>query len=88
LPYAYYGYQYDLIRTSASIRTKATYAARTYPRLVETDFEVRERGDTWSESFTLVLGLDGDLAEVPVFVSYQPKWWLKADMVLDDREQF
>lgn len=86
--YAYYGYQYDLTRTSSAIRMKATYGARTYPRLVQADFEVRERGDSWSESFSLVLGIDGDMAEVPVFVSYQPKWWLKADMVLDDREQF
>ncbi len=88
MPYAYYGYQYDLTRTGAAMRTKQTYGGRVYPKLVETDFEVRERGDTWVESFTLVLGLDGPLTEVPVFVSYQPKWWFKADMVLDDRETF
>lgn len=88
IPYAYYGYQYDLTRTSATVRSKATYGGKTYTRLVDTDFEVRERGDSWSESFTLVLGLEGDLAEIPVFVSYQPKWWFKADMVLDDRERF
>jgi hypothetical protein len=88
LPYAYYGYQYDLTRTESSIRTNQAYGGQTYPRLVQANFEVRERGDTWVESFRLVLGLEGPLAEVPVFVSYQPKWWLKADMVLDERETF
>lgn len=88
LPYAYYGYQYDVIRTGSAIQTNATYGGKTYPRLVKASFEVRERGDSWSEPFSLVCGLDGELAEVPVFVSYQPKWWFKADMVLDEREKF
>jgi hypothetical protein len=88
MPYAYYGYQYDLTRTSASLKTQQAYGGRVYPRLVQASFEVRERGDSWVESFTLALGLDGPLAEIPVFVSYQPKWWFKADMVLDERETF
>jgi hypothetical protein len=88
MPYAYYGYQYDLTRTLTVVRRGQTYGGRVYAKVADTDFEVRERGDTWVESFTLVVGLDGDLAEVPVFVSYQPKWWFKADMVLDDRESF
>jgi hypothetical protein len=88
IPYAYYGYQYDLIRTRSAIRANQKYGAVLYPKLVEAGFEVRVRGDDWSEAFTLALGLDGALAEVPVFASYQPKWWFKADMVLDDRETF
>lgn len=88
LSYAYYGRQYDLARTGADIRTNVTYGGKTYARLVEARFELRGRGQSWVESFTLVLGLEGPLAEVPVFVSYQPKWWFKADMVLDERETF
>jgi hypothetical protein len=87
--YAYYGSQYDLTRTDATIKTNQTYSGRTYAKLVDTDFELRPRaGTSWAESFTLVLGVEGDLAEVPVFVSYQPKWWFRADMVLDERERF
>jgi hypothetical protein len=87
--YAYYGLQYDVTRTEAGIKNNQAYGGRTYARLVEADFEVRPRsGPSWAESFTLVLGMDGDLAEVPVFVSYQPKWWFRADMVLDEREIF
>jgi len=88
LPYAWYGRHYDLRRVGSRLVENATYGETTYPRLVRTDFEVRARGQSWVESFTLVLALDGPLAEVPVFVSYQPKWWFKADMVLDDRERF
>ena len=31
-------------------------------------------------------GTEGDLAEVPVFVRYQPKWWFKVEGVLDEDE--
>jgi hypothetical protein len=87
--YAYFGSQYDVVRTDAAIKVNQVYGGRSYPKLVDTDFEVRPRaGARWVESFTLVLGVDGDLAEVPVFVSYQPKWWFRADMVLDERETF
>jgi hypothetical protein len=87
--YAYFGLQYDVIRRDAGIKNNQAYGGRTYGRLLEADFEVRPRtGPSWAESFTLVLGMDGELAEVPVFVSYQPKWWFRADMVLDDREVF
>lgn len=88
LPYAYFGKHYDLTRTGASIKSGAQYGGTTYPRLVEASFQLRARGADWTESFTLALGLEGPLAEVPVFASYQPKWWFKADMVLDDRETF
>jgi hypothetical protein len=81
--------QYDVTRTEAAIKNNQTYGGRTYRRVVEADFQVRPRGGpSWTESFTLVLGMDGDLDEVPVFVSYQPKWWFRADMVLDEREIF
>jgi hypothetical protein len=35
-----------------------------------------------------VCGLDGAFTEVPVFISYQPKWWFKAELVLDDGGAF
>ncbi len=88
VPYAYYGKQYHLTRTSAELLTNATYEGVTYPRLVQTQFALRARGGSSTESFTVVCGLEGALAEVPVFASYQPKWWFRADIVLDPRERF
>jgi hypothetical protein len=86
--YAYFGKQYDLSRTSAGILTNVTLEGVTYARLVQSEFEVRARGDPSKETFTITCGVDGPLAEIPVFVSYQPKWWFRADMVLDEREVF
>jgi hypothetical protein len=88
LRYVYYAKQYDVARTSASVETHATYGGIDYPRLLRASFEVRARGESWTEKFTIVCGIDGQGADVPVFVTYQPRWWLAVEMVRDDREKF
>jgi hypothetical protein len=88
LAYVYYAKQYDLARTSSHVERNATYGGVTYPKLLNADFEVTARGESWTERFTLVCGIDGTLAEVPVFMTYQPRWWFKVELVLDEREAF
>jgi hypothetical protein len=88
LPYAYYRKQYDLTRVSSGVERRETYGGVTYPRLLKSEFEIRGRGETWVESFTVVCGVDGPLAEIPVFITYQPRWWFKLELVLDERQAF
>ena len=88
LPYAYYAKQYDLTRVSSEVETKATYGGVGYPRLLTSSFEIRARGETWVERFAVTCGIDGPMAEVPVFMTYQPRWWLKLEMLLDERQTF
>ena len=35
------------------------------------------------ERFTLAVGTEGEWKGVPVYVKYQPKWWFKAEGVID-----
>jgi hypothetical protein len=88
LGYVYYAKQYDLTRVSSSVERNATYGGVAYPALLKSEFEVRARTESWTEGFTIVCGLDGSLAEIPVFMTYQPRWWFKVDMVLDERQVF
>jgi len=88
LGYVYYAKQYGLTRVSSSIERNVTYGGVVYPRLLKSEFEVRARTESWTESFTIVCGLDGSLAEIPVFLTYQPRWWFKVEMVLDERQVF
>jgi hypothetical protein len=46
------------------------------------------RGESWDEQFTIVCGVDDPLAEIPVFISYQPRWWFKVELVLDEHQVF
>jgi hypothetical protein len=79
---------YSLAITRSDFIGRAEFGGRYYDRLVQSDFEVTLRGQTWKEQFTVAYSLDGPMAELPVFVSYQPRWWFKAELVLDDREVF
>ena len=86
--YAYNARTYTLTLASSQFIGSQQYGGRTYTRLVRNDFEVTRAGFTWKEKFTLVYSLDGPDAELPVFVSYQPRWWFKAELFLDESQQF
>ena len=77
---------YDLTVSSWERVERAVYGTRTYEKLVRLEFESRNREKGTTERFVLVCGTGGDLAGVPVFVRYQPKWWFKVEGVLDEHE--
>jgi hypothetical protein len=88
LPYVFYKKQYDLTRVSSEILKQESIGGVTHARLLKSAFEIRARGESWTESFSIVCGIDGPLAEVPVFMTYQPRWWLKLELLLDERQAF
>lgn len=55
---------------------------RTFERVIRSRFDTREAGARAGTKFEIVYGSDGELAGVPILVSYQPKWWLQVDLVL------
>jgi hypothetical protein len=77
---------YDLVITSWERVERASYGNHTYQKLVRLEFESRNLEKGTSERFAFACGTEGDLAEVPVFVRYQPKWWFKVEGVLDEDE--
>jgi hypothetical protein len=78
---------YDLAISSWQRVDQASYGGRGYRRLVRLEFESRNREKGTTEHFVLVCGTEADLAGVPVFVRYQPKWWFKVEGVLDENER-
>jgi hypothetical protein len=79
---------YDLRLRSTDWLAAATYGGRRYERLVRLNLEHFNREKKTRERFLLVCATDGPLARVPVFIEYQPKWWFRAQGVLDDSEVF
>jgi hypothetical protein len=79
---------YDLRLREARWEKPGTYAGRFVPRLVRLEFESYNRKLQTTERFTLVCGADGPWKGVPVYVKYQPKWWFKAEGVLDETQTF
>jgi hypothetical protein len=77
---------YDLAITSWERVERARYGTRAFEKLVRLEFESRNREKGTTERFAFACGTEGELAEVPVFVRYQPKWWFKVEGVLDETE--
>ena len=55
---------------------------RSFEKVVRSRFETAEVGDRSGTRFELVYGTSGALTGIPILISYQPKWWLHVDLVL------
>ncbi|HET9469288.1 MAG TPA: hypothetical protein VFO48_12775 [Vicinamibacterales bacterium] len=56
---------------------------RTWQNVIRGRFETGEAGNRSGTRFELVYGASGALAGIPILISYQPKWWLQVDLVLN-----
>jgi hypothetical protein len=79
---------YDLKLKKTEWVPAKEYGGRRYERLVRMDFESYNPKLRSTERFTLVCATEGSLAGVPIYVKYQPKWWFKAEGVLDESQSF
>jgi hypothetical protein len=86
--YVYYGRVYDMAIDAPRVLKGARYGNRTYPTLLSADFEVRNTTGGSKEQFSVVYGVDGAIEEVPIYIAYQPRWWFKAELLLDEGERF
>lgn len=86
--FAYNGRVFDVTLDPPRVLRNQQYGERTYTRLLQGDFVMRNRATGKKESFSIVFGAEGDIQEVPIFISYQPRWWFKAELVLDEKQRF
>jgi hypothetical protein len=56
---------------------------RTWHDVIRGRFETGEAGNRSGTRFELIYGASGGLAGIPILISYQPKWWLHVDLVLN-----
>jgi hypothetical protein len=74
---------YQLRLIEATRLAKFERDGRTWQNVVRGRFETGEAGNRSGTRFELVYGASGALAGVPILISYQPKWWLQVDLVLN-----
>jgi hypothetical protein len=74
-------YQLRMIESSALAKFERD--GRTWQNVIRGRFETGEVGNRSGTRFELVYGASGPLAGVPILISYQPKWWLQVDLVLN-----
>jgi hypothetical protein len=54
--------------------------------LVRSELSVRNRATGSTSGFSVTYGTAGALAGVPVAATYQPNWWFKVELELDERQ--
>ena len=84
IPYVYYGKLYDLRRTRSSAVPNFHIGARNYGAAVAADFVIVSRQDGEQTKFSMTYGASSAYAEVPLIVTYQPRWWMQVELTIDD----
>jgi hypothetical protein len=84
LTYVYHGKFYELRGTSVQLKPTLEVNSSRYARVVSAQFVTKSRNDGEETRFALSYAIDGRLAEVPLTMSYQPRWWMQVNLVLAD----
>ncbi len=84
LTYVYGDGLHDLTVRSTKFHARRAIGRRTYPDVIHAKFETRSRRTGTRRRFEVIYGTSGELAEVPIWMRYQPRWWLRVDLTLED----
>jgi len=86
--YAFNAKVYTLKLASSTFVGTQQYDGRYFANLVQNDFEISMQGFSWKERFAVVYAMESSGTELPIFASYQPRWWFKAELLLDEKQVF
>jgi hypothetical protein len=81
--YVYGDRVYELRLIDASTLEHFEAGGQAYQRVIRARFNTAEAGTRGSNRFELVYGTSGPLAEIPIVISYQPKWWLHVELTIE-----
>jgi hypothetical protein len=84
LTYVYHGKFFELRGASVQFKPALEVNASRYARVVSAQFAIKSVADGEETRFALSYAIDGRLAEVPLAISYQPRWWMQVNLSLAD----
>jgi hypothetical protein len=84
IPYVYYGRIYALRQTGARAIPDLRIARTSYGRAIAADFTITSTYDGEETRFLMTYGTEGRFAQVPLTVSYRPRWWMEVNLTVDD----
>jgi hypothetical protein len=82
--FVYHGKVYQLRATSSRLIGSARVGENTYDHLVGSQFQIKNIGNGEVSEFSMTYAADGPLAELPISVTYRPRWWMEIQLTLDD----
>jgi hypothetical protein len=85
LRYMYDGKPYEMVLRSSKFVPECRFKKQRFTNLVEGEFRITNKTTKETTDFRLDYGTEGELAEVPVHIVFQPRWWLEVELILDDK---
>jgi len=82
--YVYQGKVYDLLLRHSEPTADLRVGESAFHNLIRARYTVRERATGRSTQFLVTYGSEGALAGIPGEAVYQPHWWLRIELSLDD----
>lgn len=87
ITYVYHGRIYELRQTAARSIPDLRIARISYGRAIAADYTVTSKRDGEQTSFSMTYGTEGRFAQVPLTVTYRPRWWMEVNLTLDDAKE-
>jgi hypothetical protein len=84
ITYVYHGRIYELRQTTARPISDLRIGRASYGAATAADFTITSKRDGEQTSFSMTYGTEGRFAQVPLTVSYRPRWWMEVNLTLDD----
>jgi len=84
-PYMYKAGVFDLRLSHTKRIDRLQIGSEVFRDLVQGEFTIYNRASRDTTHFTATYGTAGALANVLVRATYQPHWWLKLELVLDEQ---
>jgi hypothetical protein len=84
VPFVYHGKVYQLRAVQSRFVGTQRIGANTYDHLITSQFQMKSTTSGAVTEFSITYATDGTLAEMPIAVTYQPRWWIEIHLTLDD----
>jgi hypothetical protein len=84
LAYVYKDAVYDLIPRRVDRVPSLRTQSGVFRNLLRSEVSVRNRATGWTSGFSITYGTEGTLSGIPVAAVYQPNWWFKMELELDE----
>ena len=82
--YVYSARLYSLSMPDSKIIKRLSVNGREYKQLIESEFEAHNSATSEVSHFVIAYGTDAPFSEVPIRIVYQPRWWFRAELLLDE----
>jgi len=82
--YVYDGRLYELRQTRLRHIPDMRIGGESYGPAVAADFMISSTHDGTRTPFSMTYGTEGRFAQVPLKVSYQPRWWMQVELTIEE----